>query len=66
MTPLLRALTDLYQSLGAYSVDDERRMRVVVHEISRTIRSWAPLEECSRRSFHTIHEIADRLDTEIG
>jgi len=66
MTPLLTALTELHQSLGAYSIDDERRMRAIVHELSRTIRSWAPLEDRSLVAFHTIHEIADRLDTEIG
>jgi len=66
MKPLLAALIELNQSLGAYEIDDERRMRAVVHEISRVIRSWAPPEERARIAYLTAHEIADRLDTEIG
>jgi hypothetical protein len=58
---LLDQLTELYWSLGAYSIDDRRRMRAVVHELSRTIRSWAPDEGQARICYLAINEVADRL-----
>ena len=62
---LLDQLTELYWSLGAYSIDDRRRTKAVVHEISRTIRSWAPPEDQARICYLAINEVADRLLKEI-
>jgi len=58
---ILDQLTELYWGLGEYSIDDRRRMKAVVHELSQIIRSWAPDESRARISFLTIHEVADRL-----
>jgi hypothetical protein len=62
---ILDQLTELYWGLGEYSIDDRRRMKAVVHELSQIIRSWAPDERRGRISFLTIHEVADRLLHEI-
>jgi hypothetical protein len=58
---LLDQLTELYWGLGEYSIDDRRRMKAVVHELSQTIRSWAPDEGQARICFLAINEVADRL-----
>jgi hypothetical protein len=58
---LLNELTELYWSLGEYSIDDRRRMKAVVHEISQRIRTWAPDEGQARICFLAINEVADRL-----
>jgi hypothetical protein len=58
---LLDQLTELYWGLGEYSIDDRRRMKAVVHELSQTIRSWAPAEDQARICYLAINEVADRL-----
>lgn len=58
---LLDNLTQLYWSLGEYSIDDRRRMKAVVHEISQMIRTWAPSSEQARICHLAINEVADRL-----
>lgn len=58
---LLENLIELYWSLGEYSIDDKRRMKAVVHEISQTIRTWAPDEGQARICYLAINEVADRL-----
>lgn len=63
---LLNDLTELYWSLGEYSIDDRRRMRAVVHEISQRIRTWAPDEGQARICFLAINEVADRLIRETN
>jgi len=62
---LLNNLTDLYWSLGEYSIDDRRRMKAVVHEISSIIRTWAPDPGQARICHLAINEIADRLLREV-
>jgi hypothetical protein len=62
---LLNNLTDLYWSLGEYSIDDRRRMKAVVHEISSIIRTWAPDPGQARICHLAINEIADRLLLEV-
>jgi hypothetical protein len=63
---LLDELTELYWSLGEYSIEDRRRMKAVVLEISKTIRTWAPREEEARICFMAINEVADRLVREVN
>lgn len=58
---LLDGLTELYWNLGEYSIDDRRRMKAVVHEISQIIRSWAPDEDKARITHLAITGVADRL-----
>ena len=54
-------LLDLYWSLGEYKIDDRRRMKVVVREISNMIRTWAPAEGSARICYLAVNEVADRL-----
>lgn len=63
---LLDSLSDLYWSLGEYSIDDRRRMKAVVHEISQTIRTWAPDPGQARICHLAVNEVADRLIQEIN
>lgn len=63
---LLDSLSDLYWSLGEYSIDDRRRMKAVVFQLSQTIRSWAPDEGQARICYLAINEVADRLIREIN
>jgi len=58
---LLNELTELYWSLGEYSIDDRRRMKAVVFEISQRVRTWAPDEGQARICYLAINEVADRL-----
>ncbi len=58
---LLNELTELYWSLGEYSIDDKRRMKAVIHEISQRIRTWAPDPGQARICYLAINEVADRL-----
>jgi hypothetical protein len=58
---LLANLTELYWSLGEYSIDDRRRMKAVIHEISQIIRTWAPDPGQARICYLAINEVADRL-----
>lgn len=58
---LLNSLTELYWSLGEYSIDDRRRMKAVVYELSQIIRTWAPDEGQARICYLAINEVADRL-----
>ena len=62
---LLDSLSELYWSLGEYSIDDRRRMKAVIRELSQTIRSWAPDEGQARICYLAINEVADRLIREI-
>jgi hypothetical protein len=63
---LLDSLSELYWSLGEYSIDDRRRMKAVIHELSQTIRTWAPDEGQARICYLAINEVADRLIREIN
>lgn len=65
-TSLLDSLSELYWSLGEYSIDDRRRMKAVVLQLSKTIRSWAPDEGQARICYLAINEVADRLIREIN
>lgn len=58
---LIDNLTELYWSLGEYSIDDKRRMKAVVLELAQEIRTWAPDEGQARICFLAINEVADRL-----
>jgi hypothetical protein len=58
---LIKQLTDLHGSLGAYSIDDDRKMKVIVREIAQVIRTWAPAEDRARICYLAVNEIADRL-----
>ncbi len=63
---LLNELTELYWGLGEYSIDDKRRMKAVIYEISQRIRTWAPDEGQARICFLAINEVADRLIREAN
>lgn len=63
---LIDSLSELYWSLGEYSIDDKRRMKAVVSELSQVIRSWAPDEGQARICHLAINEVADRLTREIN
>ena len=63
---LIDSLSELYWSLGEYSIDDKRRMKAVVSELSQVIRSWAPDEGQSRICYLAVNEVADRLICEIN
>jgi hypothetical protein len=62
---LIDSLSELYWSLGEYSIDDKRRMKAVVSELSQTIRSWAPDAGQARICHLAINEVADRLMREV-
>ena len=62
---LLDSLTELYWSLGEYSIDDRRRMKTVVYELSKIIRTWAPDPGQARICHLAINEVADRLVREV-
>jgi hypothetical protein len=63
---LIDSLSELYWSLGEYSIDDKRRMKAVVSELSQTIRSWAPDAGQARICYLAINEVADRLMREVA
>lgn len=65
-TPLLDNLTELYWDLGEYAIDDRRRMKAVVMEVSQIIRTWAPDEGQARICYLAINEVADRLIREVN
>jgi hypothetical protein len=58
---LLDDLTQLYWALGEYGIDDPRRMKAVVREISQIIRTWAPDPGQAKICHLAINEVADRL-----
>jgi hypothetical protein len=62
---LLDELTELYWSLGEYSIDDKRRMKTVIKEIVKRVRTWAPDPGQARICYLAINEVADRLEREI-
>lgn len=62
---LLDTLTELYWSLGEYSIDDRRRMKTVVYEMAKIIRTWAPDPGQARICHLAINEVADRLVREV-
>lgn len=62
---LLDELTELYWSLGEYSIDDKRRMKAVIKEIAKKVRTWAPDPGQARMCHMAINEVADRLEREI-
>lgn len=61
---LLDQLTELYWSLGEYHIDDRRRMKTVVKEIAKIVRTWAPDPGQARICHLAINEVADRLERE--
>jgi len=63
---LIKELTELYLSLGEYGIDDPRRMKAVVLELSKRIRTWAPDKGQARICHLAINEISDRLEREIN
>lgn len=63
---LIDNLTELYWSLGEYSIDDKRRMKSVVMELAQEIRTWAPDEGQARICYLAINEVADRLVRECN
>jgi hypothetical protein len=58
---LLDELTELYWSLGEYSIDDKRRMKAVLIEVAKQIRTWAPDPGQAKICHLAINEVADRL-----
>jgi hypothetical protein len=58
---MLDDLMTLYWSLGEYSIDDRRRMKTVVYEISQRVRTWAPDPGQAKICHLAINEVADRL-----
>jgi hypothetical protein len=62
---LLDQLTELYWSLGEYSIDDRRRMKTVVYEMASLIRTWALDPGQARICYLAINEVADRLIREV-
>jgi hypothetical protein len=58
---LLKDLSTLYWALGEYGIDDPRRMKAVVFELSKRIRSWAPDPGQAKICHLAINEVADRL-----
>jgi hypothetical protein len=54
------------EALGEYGIDDRRRMKEVIREISDVIRTWAPDPGQARICFLAINEVADRLIREIS
>lgn len=58
---LIDNLTELYWSLGEYSIDDKRRMKAVMLELAQTIRTWAPDKGQAKICHLAINEVADRL-----
>lgn len=62
---LLNDLNEVYWSLGQYGIDDERRMRAVIHELSERIREWAPDRNKAEICYLTINGVATRLMIEI-
>lgn len=64
--PLLDNLTDLYWSLGEFSIDDRRRMKAVLMELAQEIRTWAPREDRARICYLAVNEVADRLVKEAN
>ena len=63
---LIDSLCELYWSLGEYNIDDKRRIKVLVSELSQVIRGWAPDEGQARISCLAINEVADRLVREVA
>lgn len=63
---LTKDLSLLYWSLGDYGIDDERRMKAVLHEVAGLIRAWAPDKGQARICHLAINEVADRLIQEIN
>jgi hypothetical protein len=61
---LLKDLSTLYWALGEYGIDDPRRMKAVVFELSKRIRSWAPDPGQAKICHLAINEVADRLSRE--
>lgn len=63
---LLNELTELYWSLGEYSIDDRRRMKTVVIQLANEIRTWAPDPGQAKICYLAITEVADRLIREAN
>jgi hypothetical protein len=63
---LLEELSSLYWALGEYGIDDPRRMKAVVLELSKRIRTWAPDPGQARICHLAINEVSDRLEREIN
>lgn len=58
---LLDHCTELYWSFGEYGIDDRRRMKAVLTEVSEIIRTWAPDPGQARICHLAINEVADRI-----
>lgn len=58
---LLDNCTELYWSFAEYGIDDRRRMKAVLAEVSHTIRTWAPDEGQARICHLAINKVADRI-----
>lgn len=63
---LLDSCLNVHQSLGAYDVDDRRRMAAVIREIAAAIREIAPPEDRARICHLAVNEVADHLLKEIN
>lgn len=62
---LLDDLNEVYWSPSQYDIDDKRRMRAVVYELSKRIRGWAPDKDKAEICHLTINGVATRLMIEI-
>jgi hypothetical protein len=63
---LLENCLMVQEDLGEYGIDDRRRMKEVIREISDVIRTWAPDPGQARICYLAINEVADRLIRETG
>lgn len=63
---LLENCLMVQDALGEYGIDDRRRMKEVIREISNVIRTWAPDEGQARVCNLAINEVADRLVREAN
>jgi len=58
---LLDSCIEIHQSLGAYGVDERRRMAAVIREVASAIRAMAPPEARARICHLALNEVADYL-----
>ena len=63
---LLDSCLMVQEALGEYGIDDRRRMKEVIREISNVIRTWAPDKGQARICHLAINEVADRLVREVS
>jgi hypothetical protein len=63
---LSESLSEVYWTMSEYSIEDPRRMGMVLYELAQIIRTWAPDESQARICYLAINEVADRLIRETS